>query len=82
MNHVVPEILAAALSLPDDDRANIAHELLASLKPPGIWSIDDPKFGEELQRRLDACERDPSAALDFDEVSQRLQQALAERRRP
>jgi putative addiction module component (TIGR02574 family) len=79
MNHAVPEILAAALSLPEGDRANIAYELLASLKTTEIWSHDDPEFGEELQRRLDAHERDPSAALDLEDVSQRVRQALAER---
>jgi putative addiction module component (TIGR02574 family) len=80
MSSAMPDILAAALSLPDGDRANIAYELLASLKPPGIMSDDDPQLGQELQHRLDAHSVDPSSALDLDDVSGRVRQALQERR--
>lgn len=81
MENALPEILAAALSLPDGDRANIAYELLASLKPPGVWSDDDPGFAAELQRRMDEYERDPSTAMSIDDVNRRLRQALADHRK-
>jgi hypothetical protein len=46
------EILNAALQLPEDDRMVIVGRLLETLpdEPPG-WSMDDPEFQAELERR-------------------------------
>jgi putative addiction module component (TIGR02574 family) len=81
MSNAVPDILAAALSLSDGDRASLAYELLVSLKPPGVMSDNDPRLGEELQHRLDAHAADPSSAMELDEVTRRVRQALQERRK-
>jgi hypothetical protein len=44
--------LDAALRLPEEDRLAIVSRLLESLpdSPPG-WSVDDPEFDAELERR-------------------------------
>jgi putative addiction module component (TIGR02574 family) len=80
MSNAMPEILAAALSLPDGERANIAYELLQSLKPPGIMDEDDEGFSAELQRRIDGYEQDPSRAEDWEAASQQIRDAIKQRR--
>ncbi len=52
MNISREQVLEAALQLPDDERLQLAGELMCSV-PPGaeVWSIDDPEFLEELDRR-------------------------------
>ena len=52
MNISREQVLQAALQLPDEERLQLAGDLLCSV-PPGaeVWSIDDPEFLEELDRR-------------------------------
>jgi putative addiction module component (TIGR02574 family) len=69
-------IFAAALSLPDDDRANLAYQLLQSLKPAGILDEDDPQMDDLLQRRIDDYESGQSDAADWEDVALRLRQTL------
>jgi putative addiction module component (TIGR02574 family) len=80
MSNAMPDILAAALTLSDGDRAVLAYELLGSLKPPSIRSDDDEQLSEEFQRRLDAYEQDPSRASDLDDVDRRIRTAIQQRR--
>jgi putative addiction module component (TIGR02574 family) len=81
MSADVPEILAAAMSLPDGDRASIAYQLLGTLKPPSILSDDDDQVGEELERRIGNYESGTTHASDWHDVDARLRQALDDRRR-
>jgi putative addiction module component (TIGR02574 family) len=74
------DILSAALSLSENDRASIALELLHSLRPPGVLSEDDPGFLEELERRSDAYDRDPSIGIPWDDVEPQIRQKLKDRR--
>ena len=73
-------ILDAALSLPPGERADLAYRLLQSLKPPGVWSIDDPAFDAELERRMAAYESGQTPAEDWETVSERVRQALKDRK--
>ena len=41
----------AALQLPDEDRLALVAKLLETL-PPGLSTLDDPTFVEELERRF------------------------------
>ncbi|MFW5692737.1 MAG: addiction module protein [Thermoguttaceae bacterium] len=65
-------VLDAALTLSDTERAGLAYRLLHSLKPPAVMSEDDPAFQAELDRRVDAYESGESTAEDWHDVSQRL----------
>lgn len=76
MNSDSTFVLDAALSLSDDDRANLAYQLLQSLKPVGIMSESDSGFGEELERRLADYESGKSHAAEWDDVAMRLRNAL------
>lgn len=80
MSNAMPDILAAALTLSDGDRAVLAYELLGSLKPPSLRGDDDVHLSEELQRRVDAYEQDPTRASDLDDVDHRIRSAIQQRR--
>jgi hypothetical protein len=58
-------IVAAALKLPESDRADIVMQLLETLTEgsEGI-SIDDPDFMEEMERRF----ADPAGAIPWSEL--------------
>lgn len=72
-------VLDAALSLSDTQRAGLAYQLLCSLKPPTAISGDNPAFEAELERRVETYESGQSAASDWQDVSQRIRDALARR---
>ena len=58
-------ILEAALSLPENDRLDLATRLLDSV-PPGmdLLSLDDPNLIEELDRRA----ADDSGAIPWSDL--------------
>jgi len=66
-------VLKAALELDEDERLLLAAELMDSLADslPG-WTVDDPGFLEELDRRS----RDGSANIPWEQVRKELQQDL------
>lgn len=70
-------VLREALSLPDDDRADIAAELLASLDE----AVDDPEtvqtvWGEELEERTKGVLSGGVADEDWGTVLQRITDEL------
>ncbi|HTT92192.1 MAG TPA: addiction module protein [Acidimicrobiales bacterium] len=70
-------VLQEALSLPDDDRADIAAELLASLDE----AVDDPEtvqtlWGEELEKRTRRVLSGQVAEEDWQTVRQRIADEL------
>jgi putative addiction module component (TIGR02574 family) len=69
----------AALQLPDNDRANLAYQLLQSLKPAGVLSEDDSRFDAELEQRLTRYESGQSQAANWDEVARRLRESLGKK---
>jgi len=72
--------LDAALSLPDDQRASLAFQLLQSLKPPGVLNEEDAHFNSELLRRVKDVEDGKARVSDWDDVARRLRDALHEKR--
>jgi putative addiction module component (TIGR02574 family) len=76
MSTNTPDIFAAALTLPDSERADLAYQLLNSLPPPGILSEDDPRFAEELERRMVDFESGTATASDIDDMTNRIRTAL------
>jgi putative addiction module component (TIGR02574 family) len=69
-------IFDAALHLSDDDRANLAYQLLQTLKPPRILDEDDPRLDDMLQRRIEKYESGESEASNWEDVAARLRQTL------
>ena len=70
------EIYGAAMALSEQSRAELAHQLLQSLKPTVVLSDEEPGFSAELERRVDAYESGETSASDWDDVAARLRQAL------
>ena len=82
MNLPSSQVHDAALALPVPERAELAYELLQSLKPPTCTSEDSPGFDDELERRAQAYDAGESSATDWETVSARLRQTLADRKSP
>jgi putative addiction module component (TIGR02574 family) len=67
MSETAESILAAAMSLTDDDREMIVERLIATL-PLTTDGLDDAALRAELQRRKAEHERDPNAVQPWSEV--------------
>jgi hypothetical protein len=76
------QLIDLALMLPESDRLQIAGELLASVKPPGVMSVEDPGFIEEIQRRCDELDAGTVELLDYETVMARLRESLQARKEP
>jgi putative addiction module component (TIGR02574 family) len=67
------EVLKSAMELSETDRLLLATELMETVSDdlPG-WSIDDPAFAAELERRA----ADGTKAIPWDEVQAQLRADL------
>lgn len=78
MTRVAQAVLAEALKLEVDARAELAAELLASLDGPG-----DPDAGttwaQEIVRRVAAIEQGTAQLEPWDDVKRRIEQSLGRR---
>jgi hypothetical protein len=66
MEHSPDSVFEAAMSLPEGARLDLAVRLLDTI-PPGIMSVDDPNFVDELDRRFD----DNSPGIPWSEIRDR-----------
>ena len=69
-----------ALSLPPDERADLAYRLLQSLKPPTVLGLEDPELSDEIVRRINAYEAGETSDSDWNAVSRRMRKALDDRK--
>jgi putative addiction module component (TIGR02574 family) len=67
MSSQASQILADALLLDEEERAHIAQELLATL-PTDLPDIGEDDLEQELQRRLDEYQQDPSTAVEWSQL--------------
>lgn len=65
------EILLAALSLPEEDRAMLADHLLESLTPPNQKEID-AAWAEEIEKRIREIDEGKVETIDGELVMQKL----------
>ncbi|MCG8424381.1 MAG: addiction module protein [Proteobacteria bacterium] len=77
------KVLAAALDLPKDERARIAHELLLSLGENYVGSDEDVAgaWAGEIAKRLQEVRSGTVDLVDLDEVDAYVGQRLDELRR-
>lgn len=62
------EVYAQALQLSEQDRLDLAGQLLASAgRPPGILSEDDPEYEAEIQRRIERVRSGESKGIPWEE---------------
>jgi putative addiction module component (TIGR02574 family) len=67
MNAKTQEVLQAALSLPESDRAEIAASLIHSLDTETDADAD-AAWAEEIRRRLDAIDKGEVQLVPWDDV--------------
>ena len=67
MSETAEAILAAAMSLPDDDRAMIVERLLGSLPDDDVDGMSDESLEAELDRRAAEHANDPSVVTPWTE---------------
>jgi putative addiction module component (TIGR02574 family) len=67
MSETAESILAAAMSLPDNDRAMIAERLLGSLPEDDVDGMTDQELEEELDRRAEEHAKDPTVVTPWTE---------------
>ena len=67
-------VLADALLLPEDDRAEMAAELLASLHPEGVPFEDDPAWYAEVERRAERVRRGESDGIAWEDALAEIEQ--------
>lgn len=71
MQRSAAEVLEAALALPEDERAQLAEKLVASLD--GDVDPDaEAAWGQEIERRLARIEAGQSKTISMDESVARL----------
>ena len=80
MSSDASEIFAAALTLPESDRADLAFQLLGTLRPPIVQDEDHKGFSGELERRVAGFEAGKTAAASIDDVTDRVRNALHSRK--
>ena len=70
------DILNAALALPADERAEVAHKLLLSLEPgesdPGVTQA----WTEEIRRRLQAIREGRTTLREWNDALEDIRQSL------
>ena len=74
MSHTVAELLDAALGLPEDERAELAELLAASLTTPP--NSLHPAWAGELRRRADQIDSGAVRPVLWEEVCRRVQAQL------
>jgi hypothetical protein len=77
----VDDVLNMAFGLPEEERANVAFELLRSLPPPPSAVETDTDLTELLRERLRRVEQGNYVAYEAHETLAHLDEALAQKRR-
>lgn len=77
------EILAAALGLPSDERAHLAHELLDSLDDEASLSPEEwaAAWDEEIARRIREIREGNAELINGEKVFREARAKLAARRK-
>jgi putative addiction module component (TIGR02574 family) len=75
MSPATERLLEDALTLPDEERVEVAFRLIRSLDPVEETNVD-LAWATEIERRCDAIDSGVTQLLDWDEVSQRIEREL------
>lgn len=72
------KLRSEVLMLPENDRAELAHELIKSLDAPADADVTDA-WDREIQRRLAEIDSGTAKLIDRDEFRRRMQVRLGNR---
>ncbi|MGE0761459.1 MAG: addiction module protein [Pirellulaceae bacterium] len=70
------DILSAAMALPAEQRAEVAHELLLSLEPGELDPDVDQAWADEVRQRLRAIREGRAALRDWNDALEDIRQSL------
>jgi putative addiction module component (TIGR02574 family) len=70
------ELTAQAMSLPADQRAQLARRLILSLESPDYDADADQLWGREIEQRLAAIDRGEVEPLEWRASIDRIRQSL------
>ena len=73
---IVSDVLTAALALPAEARAEVAHKLLLSLEPDEVDFDADHAWADEVRRRLSAIREGRAAFRDWNEALEDMRRSL------
>jgi putative addiction module component (TIGR02574 family) len=74
-NPALEKVRSEALGLTDDERAQLAHDLVASLDGRADTKADQ-QWDAEVLRRLDEIDSGTAALIDREEFSRRLRERI------
>jgi hypothetical protein len=74
------QLLRRALDLPEKDRLWLAEQLILSVKPPGIMSIDDPGCMDEIMRRSDELHSGATDLIPGEVAIEKLEEIISRSR--
>jgi hypothetical protein len=75
------DLWSQALALPEIDRLNLAQDLMASVKPSGLLSVNDPDFEDVLAQRQQQLREGTAATFSVEETIAAMRQAILEQGR-
>jgi putative addiction module component (TIGR02574 family) len=71
MTATTKSLLESALALPEAERMAMAEALWQSL-PVDAEELEDEAFADELERRSEEMDRDPSASISWEDLRKKL----------
>jgi putative addiction module component (TIGR02574 family) len=72
----VNDLLTLALTLPEPDRAKLAHQLLLSLETAPFDADNEAAWNAEIEARMAKVEKGEFTASDWREALGRIRQSL------
>lgn len=75
------DLWSQALALPETERLNLAQDLMASVKPSGIISVNDPNLEDVLAQRQQQLRDGTAATFSAEETIAAMRQAILEQAR-
>jgi putative addiction module component (TIGR02574 family) len=75
---ILRKLRSEALTLPETERAELAHELIKSLDAPADTDVADA-WDKEILRRLAEIDSGTARLIDRDEFKRRMQARLGRR---
>jgi putative addiction module component (TIGR02574 family) len=71
------ELLPRALELPEDERLRLAEELIISVNPPGVMSVDDAGFAAEIIRRSNSIHDGTAITIFGEEMMKKFDRTIS-----
>jgi hypothetical protein len=75
------DLRSQALALPETERLNLEQDHMASVKPSGLLSVNNPDFEDVLAQRQQQLREGTAATFSAEETIAAMRQAILEQGR-